>query len=262
MLEAVASLWMLGYPGLANAQQSSSWIGGWLSTQPSQQTLQFMVRGKDPALLQQLAQRMAVLQKNPNDEQALSSVGAICLKFSRVKSGANGWGLWQDIAAKALERAIKLNPKDWVPWHNYGQLNFEAGDLWIVGDHGNARRSVWAFTQAIALNPKSARSYMGRGWAYLELNDQTRANTDFQTTLRLDPSLREDIAKEVAGIRQQKAQEVAARQTLGVLSSVCDAACQSGLSESRRDAARRASEAENRGDKDAARIIRNQAGIP
>jgi tetratricopeptide (TPR) repeat protein len=267
MLAGIGGLWMLGVLGLslsslAQAEPSSSMLGGWLQTKPSPQNMQMMLQGKDPALLQRLTDEMAAIQKNPNDQRALSSVGAICLKFSRVKTPVNMWGVWQDIAAKALERAIKLDSKDWMAWHNYGQLNFEAGDLWMVGDHSNAKRAVWAFSQAIALNPKSARSYMGRGWAYLELNDQARANADFQTTLRLDSSLRGDIEKEVAGIRQQKAQEAAARQTLKALSSVCDSDCQSGLSEARRNAARRANEAESRGDKDAARMIRNQAGIP
>ncbi len=179
-----------------------------------------MFQGKDPALLQRLNDEMAAVQKNPNDEHALSSIGAICLKFSGSKTAANMWGLWQDIAAKALERAVQLNPKDSIAWHNYGQLNFEAGDLWMVNDHGNARRAVWSFSQAIALNPGFARSYMGRGWAYLELNDEARANADFRAALQLDPSLRADIEKEVAGIRQQKAQEVAARGTIRALESV------------------------------------------
>jgi tetratricopeptide (TPR) repeat protein len=248
--------------GEATAQQSSSWLGGWLKTTPSEQNYQFMLQGKDPALLQKLKEEMAAVQKNPNDEPALSWIGAICLKFSRVKTPVNMWGLWQDMAARALERAIQLNPKDWEVWHNYGQLNFEAGDLWLIGNHSNAQRAVWSFTHAIALNPKSARSYMGRGWAYLELNDAARANADFRTTLQLDGSLRDDIEKETAGIRQQKAQEAAARQTLQALEAVCDAECQSGLSEERRKAIGRANEAESRGDTEAARIIRNEYGIP
>src|SRR5262249_17919865 len=128
--------------------------------------------------------------------------------------------------------------------------------------HSNARRAVWSFSQAIALNPRLARSFMGRGWAYLELNDEAHANADFRTALQLEPGLRADIEKEVAGIREQKAQEAAARRTLGALESVCDAACRSGLSKQRSDAARRAHEAEARGDTDTARMIRNQYGVP
>jgi tetratricopeptide (TPR) repeat protein len=159
----------------ASAQSSSSWLGGWLSLKPSAQDLQFMYQGKDPALLQKLNNDLAAVQRKPNDEATLSEIGYICMEFSRVKTAANMWSAWQDCSAKALERAIQLNPRNYVAWHNYGQLNFEAGDLWIVNDHSNARR---AFSQAIALNTKSARSYMGRGWAYLELNDGAHTRAD------------------------------------------------------------------------------------
>ena len=57
-----------------------------------------------------------------------------------------------------------------------------------------------AFSKAIALNPGSARSYMGRGWAYLTMNDQAHANADFSAALKLDPSLRPTLEKEVAGV--------------------------------------------------------------
>src|SRR5579863_3517392 len=106
----------LSLPGTAAAQSSSSWLGGWLSLKPSAQDMQFMFQGKDPALLKQLNDATVAVQKNPNDEAALSMIGAICLNFSRVKGAANMWGAWQDIAAKTLERAIQLDPKDWIPW--------------------------------------------------------------------------------------------------------------------------------------------------
>ena len=196
------------------AQQSSSMLGGWLQTKLTPQDLQIMLQGKDPKLVQLMVNNIQAIRKNPNDEPAWSSFGAICLMFSRVKTPVNRWDYWQMLSAKALERAIQLNPKDWYAWHNYGQLNFEAGDLWMVGSHDNARRAVWSFTQAIALNPRSARSYMGRGFAYMEMNDGAHANADFAAALRLDPSLRSDIEKEVAGIRQQKAEEAGARAEL------------------------------------------------
>ena len=75
-----------------------------------------------------------------------------------------------------------------------------------------------AFSKAIALNPGSARSYMGRGWAYLTMNDQAHANADFSAALKLDPSLRPTLEKEVASIHARKAQEVGARGTLNQMS--------------------------------------------
>src|SRR5580698_8522272 len=64
-------------------------------------------------------------------------------------------------------------------------------------------RALWAFDHAIALNPKSARTYLGRGWTYYELNDEAHANADFQKALQLDPSLRADMQKEIANIQER-----------------------------------------------------------
>ena len=121
---------------------------------------------------------------------------------------------WQWLAAKDLEAAVQINPKDFYAWHNYGDLNYSAGDFWMLNDHSNAKRSVTAFSRAIALNPKSARSYMGRGWAYLTMDDSAHANADFLAALQLDPSLRPSLEKEIANIRERKAQEAGARGTL------------------------------------------------
>jgi tetratricopeptide (TPR) repeat protein len=68
------------------------------------------------------------------------------------------------------------------------------------------RLAVIQFTKAIQLNPKSARSYMGRGWAYQMLNDRARMQADYDMALRLDPSLRADLLDEAKGIDQKRAQ--------------------------------------------------------
>jgi tetratricopeptide (TPR) repeat protein len=205
---------------VAVAQQSSSWLGGWLQVQPSPQRIEADLQRQDPKLVQTMASDVAALQKNPNNAAALSELGAVCLAFQEQKNPTSLWTVWQEVSAKALEKAVQLNPKDWIAWHNYGQLNFEAGDLWALRDHSNARRAVWAFDHAIALNPQSARSFMGRGWAYLEMDDAAHANADFQTTLRLDPTRRADIDKEIGIIRGQKAQEARARGTVGQIGAI------------------------------------------
>jgi TPR repeat protein len=107
------------------------------------------------------------------------------------------------LAAKDLEAAVKLDPKDFTAWHNYGDLNYASGDDWVHNSHANAQRALWAFNHAIALNPKSARTYLGRGWTYYELNDQAHADADFQKALQLDPSLRADMQKEIANIQER-----------------------------------------------------------
>ncbi|HYB42837.1 MAG TPA: hypothetical protein VEL75_13755 [Candidatus Methylomirabilis sp.] len=194
--------------GLAGARAEAGAIPGWQAGWP---TPQQMLQGHDPAQVQQFLQWSAALEKNPRDVNALDNRAYLDMQFSRKGLYRS---YWQWLAAKDLEAAVQIDPKDFYAWHNYGDLNYSAGDLWMMHDHSNAKRSVAAFTRAIALNPKSARSYMGRGWAYLSMDDQVHADADFATALRLDPSLKPSLEKEVASIRERKAQEAAARGTL------------------------------------------------
>lgn len=190
------------------ATEVPGWQGGWPAPER-------MLQGRNPAQVQQFLQWSAALSKNPRDVNALDNRAYLGMEFAKR-------GLyrtyWQWLAAKDLEAAMQINPKDFVAWHNYGDLNYSAGDFWMTNDHSNARRAVAAFTRAIALNPGSARSYMGRGWAYLAMDDQPHASADFSTALKLDPSLRPALEKEVGNIRERKAQEAAARGTLNQMS--------------------------------------------
>jgi tetratricopeptide (TPR) repeat protein len=187
-------------------------IPGWQKEWPSPQ---HMLQGRDPGQVQQFVQWSAVLAKNPRDVNALDNRGYLGMQFAKK-------GLyrtyWQWLAAKDLEAAVQINPKDFYAWHNYGDLNYSAGDFWMQNDHSNAKRSVTAFTRAITLNPKSARSYMGRGLAYLAMDDPTHAKADFSAALQLDPSLRLSLEKEIGNIRDRKAQEAGARGTLNQMS--------------------------------------------
>jgi tetratricopeptide (TPR) repeat protein len=67
--------------------------------------------------------------------------------------------------------------------------------------------AVIHFNRALQLKPDSARTYMGRGWAYLMMDDQAHANADFQKALQLDPSLRDQLVRQANGIRQKRAQK-------------------------------------------------------
>jgi tetratricopeptide (TPR) repeat protein len=203
-------LWPFVFVALALvlAQLALAEIPGWQSEWPSPQQ---MLQGRDPAQVQQFMQLSAALEKNPKDTETLDDRGYLCAEFAK-----NGLyrTFWQWLAAKDLEQAIQLNSKDFRAWHNYGDLNYNSGDYWMTNDHSNAQRAVTAFTHAIALNPKSARSYMGRGWAYLTMDDQAHANADLQMALQLDPSLRQSIQSETASIQGRKDQEDAARGTI------------------------------------------------
>lgn len=183
-------------------------VPGWDSRWPPPEK---MLQGQDPAKIQEFRRSSDALKKNPKDIDALNRRGWVATEMSHRSLYRM---YWQWLAAKDLEQVIQLDPKNFAGWHNYGNLNYLQGDLYMINDHSNARRAVWAFTKAIELNPKSARSYMGRGWAYLTMNDQAQANADFQKTLQLDPTLRADLEKEARGIQGRKRQEAGARGTV------------------------------------------------
>lgn len=191
--------------GLVVAAQG---IPGWEAAWPSPQKV---LAGCDPQTIRLFNQQSDALRRNPKDEDALVNRGVYGLRLART-SRYDTFLVW--LAAKDLEAAIKLDPGDFAAWHNYGDVNYTAGDDWMHNDHSNARRAVDAFNHAIRLNPKSARSYMGRGWAYYEMNDQANANADFQKALQLDPTLRADIQKEIKNIQERHGQANAARGTL------------------------------------------------
>jgi Tfp pilus assembly protein PilF len=92
-----------------------------------------------------------------------------------------------EAAVKDLETAIKLAPRNFFAHHNYAHAAY------LLGYDNFA---VYEFTKAIALNPNSGRSYMGRGFAYLEECNFKAAPPDFQKAVSLDPSLRSEVATE------------------------------------------------------------------
>ncbi len=182
-------------------------VPGWDSRWPPPEK---MLQGQDPTTVQEFRRWSGALKQNPRDVNALNQRGVLAMQMSR--KGVYGM-YWRWLAAKDLEQVIQLEPKNFYAWHNYGHLNYLSGDLWMANDHSNARRAVYAFTKAIELTPRSARSYMGRGWAYLTMNDQAHASADFQKAIQFDPTLRADLEKEVRGIQERKRQEAAARGT-------------------------------------------------
>jgi Tfp pilus assembly protein PilF len=164
---------------------------------------QEMLRGVDPATVQKLNQFSNALDKNPNDVNALISRAALSLEVADKGLYNFQWILF---ASKDLEKAIRLDPNNWMARHDYAMACFQAGD--VTKAMPNEHLAVIQFTKAIALKPDSARSYMGRGWAYLMLGDEANANADFQKTLQLDPSLRPELTREADAVRGKLAQLV------------------------------------------------------
>lgn len=187
-------------PGTISAAMSI-FLSGAALAQMAMPDRQKMLERVDPAIVRQLNDVNATLAKHPRDVEALKTRGS--LELGAAHKNLYSF-FWLHEAAKDFEYVIDKKPNDWVVRHNYGQVCFETGDM--GSDQPVMRLAVFQFTKAIELNPKSARSYMGRGWAYQMLNDRARANADYQKALALDPSLRAVLYDQANGMDRKRGQ--------------------------------------------------------
>lgn len=164
-------------------------------------TPQQMLQSVDVPTRQKLIAASNVIEKNPKDANALVSRAVISLD---VADHNPYWFQWVHFAAIDLENALRLDPNNFFAHHNYAMAYYQAGD--DSPALPNMHQAIVEFTRAIQLKPDSARSYMGRGWAYLYLVDQPHANADFQKALQLDPSLRDELNRQVTSIQQKLGQ--------------------------------------------------------
>jgi len=123
------------------------------------------------------------IRQNSRNTNAYATRAACYLMPS---PGLRGPSLRNIVASVAdSEAALKLDPQNFYARHNYAQAAYLMGfDQFAVGE----------FTKAIALNPRSARSYLGRGWAYSNLCQMNNMASDFTQAVRLDPSLAREVA--------------------------------------------------------------------
>lgn len=163
---------------------------------------QEMLIGVDAATVQQLKAASEAIQRNPNDVNALVTRGAISLNIADKSRYSFHW---VHFAAKDLEKALRLDPNNFYARHNYAMACYQAGDF--SNDQPALHLAVTHFTKAIEIKPDSGRSYMGRGWAYLMMDDSGRAQADFAKALELNPSLRDQLSRVATAIRQKRAQK-------------------------------------------------------
>ncbi len=182
---------------------------GLMAPQDALPTAQEMAKYADPSLLHQFEQYTAQLNANPRNVAVLTNRGVVSMSIAR-KSPMGVF--WLYAAAKDLEKAIQLAPNDFYAHHNYADVCFHYGDA--PNDHSAELLAIREYTKAIEIKPDSARSYMGRSWAYLMLHDETHAASDAQRALQLDPGLRADLENESNGIRQNSNQFACAQQTV------------------------------------------------
>jgi tetratricopeptide (TPR) repeat protein len=165
-------------------------------------TPQQMLERVNRSTIQELASASNALVRNPNDVKALVQ-RAVAADDASMASLYRSF--WLHFAAKDLERALRIDPNNFPAHHYYGDVCFR------VGDSNDAQPvmhlAVTHFTKAIQLQPNSARTYMGRGWAYLMMDDQAHARADFNKALQLDPSLRPQLVREANSIMQTRRQK-------------------------------------------------------
>jgi hypothetical protein len=182
---------------------------GLMAPQDALPTAQEMAKYADPVLLQQFSQYTTQLNANPRNVAVLTNRGIVSMKIA----GKSVMGVfWLYAAARDLEKAIQIAPNDFYAHHNYAEVCFRYGDA--PNDHSAELLAVREYTRAIEIKPDSARSYMGRSWAYLMLHDEAHAAADANRTLQLDSRLRGDLENESNAIRERNHQSACAQQTL------------------------------------------------
>jgi tetratricopeptide (TPR) repeat protein len=177
-------------------------------------TPQQMIERVDRNTIQQLAAASNAIQQNANDVNALVQRGSYSLGAADQSMYRDSW---LHFAAKDLESALRLDPNNFTARHNYAQTCLEVGD--VSAAQPVMHLAVFQFTKAIQIRPDSARSYMGRGWAYLMMKDEAHADVDFQKALQLDPGLRQQLVAEANDIRKKLGQIAGAQQTLRAMGS-------------------------------------------
>jgi len=84
-----------------------------------------------------------------------------------------------DEAVQAYQRALEVNPEHKTSLHNIAVIAI------FTGDHPKA---VTYFTKAIAVDASYLEAYFGRAYAYELMGDLVKSESDYRTSLMLDPA--------------------------------------------------------------------------
>jgi tetratricopeptide (TPR) repeat protein len=211
------------------------------------------VAPRAPDMSRQIAQATARIQQNPRDPNAWVTRAVYYMTLGPGGVSPPLHNL--EHAVSDLETALKITPNDFYALHNYGQVAY----LLDFDDF-----AIYEFRKAIAVNPGgSARSYMGIGWAYYEECKFNDAVANFNQAVRMDRSLESQIAGPQK--IQQRRQECANIQATARYWAAHPIQSQSpglGAMYQRNEAISRANSLDSSGNHDAARIVRQENGVP
>jgi tetratricopeptide (TPR) repeat protein len=111
-----------------------------------------------------------VIKRDPNNKYAYYDLGLIC---QNQKQNAQ--------AETAYRQAIAIDPKFEVALYNLGILRANAGDV---------NGAIDLYRRAIAANPKDPNAHYNLGLLLRGQKKTQEGNTEVQTAVNLDPSLR------------------------------------------------------------------------
>jgi Tfp pilus assembly protein PilF len=97
-------------------------------------------------------------------------------------------------ATKDLETAIRLDPNNVAAHYDYARAAAFEGQNELAKIH---------FTSAIRLDPRSARSYAGRGWVEFNTCQMADASADFDRAVALDRAVEREVANPAAVAAQR-----------------------------------------------------------
>jgi tetratricopeptide (TPR) repeat protein len=115
-----------------------------------------------------LADLEAALRKNPDDADALFSIGAVSYRYGRIEK-----------AIESYKRVVSIRPRDAAAYYNLGAAYKDKGDL---------KEAASAFRKVIDINPDDAKAYYSLGVVYRELGDYKKACQKFEEALNADSS--------------------------------------------------------------------------
>ncbi len=132
----------------------------------------YLVKGRDEEALRCFEK---AVELTPQDAQALAGLGYFYSKFGRL-----------DEAKTRFDQALALLPQAVEPavvWLTYGKALQEQRD-W--------KKSRWAYTEALKLDPRSSEAHYGRGVANENLKELDNAKADALAALSEFPVPRKD----------------------------------------------------------------------
>lgn len=104
-------------------------------------------------------------------------------------------------AARALERAVELNPDSAGAQRGLGMAWFRLGANEVMTNPDMLVKAVVAFERALRLNPELADARYHLGWTYLLLDKRDAAVREYEALDKLDRKAAEELSARIAAYR-------------------------------------------------------------